>query len=493
MTTQKTISFSPAYALTLIILMLPFAYAAFFTFPAGDDFARSLLAGHLFDVVGGFKEMFRAWMRWSGRYTHHFLIVFLGDAALWRVSYAAICLANMLLHYVALAGICREIAAPSPRGTAATLALFLLFSLAATHGSIQSSWYLLTDILCLGVAVGFTLTYIWSLCVMWNVPVPARKHKIFCIVSCIVSVGCYEYSAVMAVLISVTAYLLARTHGHRHLLFFRTMCVVSSVCLLLSFFSRGNFRRRTKRDVDNAVMMTQFATVWADWCRHIAPKIITPLYLSLIVWAAWLTPKSEADATAKVRTPWVILYCFAAACGFLAIMAVIHTSSDVPLGAAGKIPAHMSIFCAMIFGSCLLACRNAFHLVLLRKIPLCLLFLVCLAPLISSYNFRTILWNEATGALEQYAGAREIRKAYLQASAGENVTVAPIDILPFPVGSAPINADPAVWPGRYISKLYSLKTFVRNPGTRQPPSPPIPRRPGRCCGTPPVFCRALTV
>ena len=463
MTAHKTFAFSRLYILLLLLLLLPFAYAAFFTFPGGDDYARALLAGHLFDLYGGIKEMLRAWMKWSGRYTHHFLVVFLGDAATSRAGYAIACLGNMALHYVALTGICREIAAPAPRRTAATLALFLLFSLAATHGSLRSSWYLLTDILCLGAGVGFTLMYIWSLCIIWNAPLLTRKKKVFSIAMCIIMAGCYEYTTLMAVMISVTAWLLARFHEHRHRGFFQKLCVISCVCLALSFFCRGNFRRRTKRDVDNAVMMGQLAAAWGDWCRYVAPRLLTPLYASLIVWAAWMTPRSANDATRKIPARWIVLYCLILAAGFMFATAIIHAASDVTLGGAEKIPAHMSIFCAMIFGFCLMACRNAFRLPLLRKAPACLLFAACLVPLAGSYNYRAIVLNAGTGALNQYAGARETRKAVMLAGKDRNMVVAPLDIMPFPVGYEPVEPDPKTWPTKYVSLLAGLDSVRAEP------------------------------
>lgn len=64
----------------LVALLLPFAYAFGFLFPRGDDFDEVTRAMFPFDLPGGLYEVAREWLTWSGRYTYHFLAVFLGKA-----------------------------------------------------------------------------------------------------------------------------------------------------------------------------------------------------------------------------------------------------------------------------------------------------------------------------------------------------------------------------------------------------------------------------
>lgn len=452
-----------------LALLAPFCYAAFFTFPDADDYGRAVLASHLFDLFGGIKEMLRAWMKWSGRYTHHFMIVFFGDLATTRAGYTAACLANMAIHYLALAGIGKELSGRTHKATAAFFGLFPLFALAATHGSLQSSWYLLTGILSLGAASGFTLLYIWALCVVWNRPVLHLRHKVFSCLFCIAAIGCYEHSAVITVIASTTAYIMARTYNHRHLPFFKRLFIISCVCIILSFFCRGNFRRQDKRDVSGAVIAGQMANAWGDWLRYVAPKLVTPLYLSVLAWGAWVTGSAREALETKISPKWIVLYCLTAAAGYMGSLTVIHAASDVPVGEADNIPAHMSIFCAVIFAFCLAACPRVFCLRFLRRIPKFLLLLLCLAPLLLTWNTQTIIWNETSGALEQYAATRNKRDAYLRGLQGADAIVAPLDIRPFPVGPIfvpslpddrdPVMPDPKAWPTKYVAQLHNLASL----------------------------------
>ena len=93
------------YSVAAGILLIPFVLSMGFIFPAGDDFARCNMASRLFDVTGGLHEMGSAWWKWSGRYTHHFLVVFLGRVVLSREACALTAAGMALLHLIPLYGI----------------------------------------------------------------------------------------------------------------------------------------------------------------------------------------------------------------------------------------------------------------------------------------------------------------------------------------------------------------------------------------------------
>ena len=117
----------------VVLLLLPFLYAMFFTFPLGDDFGRAVLANGLFDWQGGLRDLGLNWMHWSGRYTHLFLVVFLGDAVMTRAGYGMVCLGVLSLYGIALHGIFRHIAAGARPQERLFLTLIAVLALASGH------------------------------------------------------------------------------------------------------------------------------------------------------------------------------------------------------------------------------------------------------------------------------------------------------------------------------------------------------------------------
>ena len=461
MSIRKTTEFGYAPCLLLFLFLLPFLYASFFTFPNGDDFARAVKARYLFDILGGFEEMGRAWWKWSGRYTHHFLIVFLGDTATSSWTYGLVCIGNMLLHLVSLAGICRELAGPCKKSTPLFMGLFLLLGLMCSHGTLNGTWYLITDILSLGVASGFTLLYIWSLCVLWNADTVTRGKKIFCIASCIVAAGCYEYSTVMVGMCSLTAWVLARIYRHKHTSTYFLLLVISVVCFLLAFFARGNFRRQTKRAVSAELVATQLGAAWGEWVQYVLPALITPLYVCIAFVVAWLNPRDRVTVAAKIP-PWlVLLYCVGAAAAFMFVLTIVHAASDAPISSTNKIPANMSVFVAMISTFGLLACRNSLRLDLLQKVPKMLLGLVGLLVICATPNMQYTLASIATGALQNYSGEQQSREWWItRAGKGAEVTVAPLGVCPYPSCLYdPLSENIEDWPGRHMAEMFHMKSL----------------------------------
>ena len=92
----------------LLAPLLPFVYAFGFLFPRGDDFDEVTRAMFLFDLPGGLYEIGREWLTWSGRYTYHFLAVFLGKAGELRPAYGLVCAAVAALYGLAVYGLARE-------------------------------------------------------------------------------------------------------------------------------------------------------------------------------------------------------------------------------------------------------------------------------------------------------------------------------------------------------------------------------------------------
>lgn len=108
------------------------------------------------------------------------------------------------------------------------MATFLFFAVVCTHGTL-GEWYLHVELLSLIGGYCSILLYVWSLCRLWNRPVAGRGTKIFCIASCIAAIGFYEHSALMVLMITVAAWLLARLYEHPHRAVFFLLVKIAAV------------------------------------------------------------------------------------------------------------------------------------------------------------------------------------------------------------------------------------------------------------------------
>ena len=151
----------------LVALLLPFAYAFGFLFPRGDDFDEVTRAMFPFDLPGGLYEVAREWLTWSGRYTYHFLAVFLGKSGEIRPLYGLVCAGVAALFGLGLFGLARVVSVQ--RGAAAFCGLLGVLVVLAGHQSLPN-FYLLTDALTMGLLQAITLVFLWMLCRLWAAP-----------------------------------------------------------------------------------------------------------------------------------------------------------------------------------------------------------------------------------------------------------------------------------------------------------------------------------
>jgi hypothetical protein len=447
------------YSLPLFLLLAPFPYAMFFTFPFGDDFVRAVVAHGLFDWVGGLMDVGLHWLRWSGRYTHHFLVVFLGDAVLSRAGYGAVCLGVFALYGIALFAMFRRIAAGARPQELAFFTLASLLALAAGHQSLNITYYLVTDALGLGIGNAMVLMFIFTLARLWHLPAMRRRDAAYPIFCAAFAIGCYEHAAIATVLSAALALWMARQTGHPHRRAFLLIAGASLAFLLASFLAPGNFNRQQIRAVTWDRIAEQLLLAGTDWlaiawqASH-SHFVLLGLFLGLAITPrvrSGLRPIPPGRMAAAGLAVFVALS---------AGIVLVHALSDVRVVSIHKLPASISLLSGVALTYISLSCAGALR-AHANRIPV--LFLV--APVILLFAASTNTWTTIrsilTGQLDAYAATMTTRLAVLGASQGGDVRLAPLPACPFPacVGE-PVPASSATWPAAYIARLFGQRSVV---------------------------------
>ena len=445
--------------LVLCCALLPFVYALGFLFPRGDDFDEVTRAMFLFDLPGGLYEVGREWITWSGRYTYHFLAVFLGKAGELRWVYGLVCGGVMALYGVAFSGLARQAGARA--GDAALLGGFAILALCACHQNLPA-FYLLTDALTMGLQPAAALLFFWSLCRFWTAldrdgtpgagsprsaaPVSpgARRARRAAILLGVLAVGVFEHAALAVLLGAGMCCILALARDARHGLSLkgalrgpgrlRAALPVALWCLgaaLFSFLAPGNQHRRSVRGIDAAVQGRQLDAVWSDWTDAVAafghslwPVAVAGL-VALLLLARRPTPTAGSSGLSRGES---LLLAVMAPVGFLVWslgLTVLHALSDVPLSAAPKLSAGLGQYAGYALGFALYAlagaCRAAPPPARPRaaaRAAFLLLALGLAALFCRSDNFLRTAANAANGSMVLLADAQETRDAWLR-HAGE--------------------------------------------------------------------------
>lgn len=414
--------------LLLVVLLLPFAYAFGFLFPRGDDFDEVTRAMFLFDLPGGLYEVGREWLTWSGRYTYHFLAVFLGKAGEMRLAYGLICAAVVALYGLAVFGVTRALEAAGKPGfplAALFCGLLAVLILLCCHQNL-ATFYMLTDALTMGLQPAATLCFFWLLCRLWLVPEAqgSRKARRAAIVVGVLAVGVYEHSAVAVVVCAAAACALAwrealacKSIAARRRL--RDCLCVGCWCLgalLFSFLAPGNFYRRAVRQVSAEVQRQQLAQAWQEWLSS-SFRFFDGLWPWAVLLLVLLLPR-RAEATGLGVTRGQRDLALAAVLAYPAIsgmLSVLHALSDVTLSASPKVPAGLSVYAACAFGVAAYALAGpALGMLQKLRLPLLPLTLPLLAVLCLNGNWRETLINAANGGMVSLAGALTQRYDYLE-------------------------------------------------------------------------------
>ena len=410
----------------LLALLLPFAYAFGFLFPRGDDFDEVTRAMFPFDLPGGLYEIVREWLTWSGRYTYHFLAVFLGKAGDIRPLYGLVCAGVAALFGLGMFGLARVVQVK--RGAAVFCGLLTVVVVLAGHQSLPN-FYLLTDALTMGLLQSMTLIFLWALCRLWHAPsAQARRVRWHAVIVGVLTVGVFEHSALAALAACTVAVLLALVErfGARETepdaaqtarTRLRHMCIVWLWVLgavLFSFLAPGNQVRRAARHIDTAVQMRQLAAAFDEW-QQVAFWIFDGLWpwavLLLVLLLRGLRGHSPLLPRAQAARNGLLLACLALAAylALSALLTVLHALSDVTISSTSKLPAGLAVFAAYALGFALWGVLNACPAVerALARLPRQGLMLALLIPLLvmltGSANWRSTFANAANGSMVQLA------------------------------------------------------------------------------------------
>ena len=445
------------YSVAAGILLIPFVLSMGFIFPAGDDFARCNMASRLFDVTGGLHEMGSAWWKWSGRYTHHFLVVFLGRVVLSREACALTAAGMALLHLVPLYGIFSTLQG-GRRRESVFLALFCLLAIYCGYQDLSESFYFITGIFSIGVSGGMTLLFLWAMCRLWFAPQVTRGTVFFPVISGILAIGCYEHSALATLLAAGIALGMARLYRHPHEAAFRQVMLWIGAFFLLSFLCRGNFRRQTKRGTDIHVISDQLGNAWDDWLMYGFWVFASVLPVAAVVAGGLARPRWRASLADKLSIPVVMSLGGAAYVLLSASIVFVHALSDVTIGQTSKLPASLALLAAYLLAFLVLACGDGLRRKL-SALPAWLVIpplfvVVCTAP-----NMCRTVANLLTGENAVYAAALEDRFAWFRSSEARDekpVLVADLGVAPFLFVSEAVQTRTTLWPNKHIAEMFDL-------------------------------------
>ncbi|MBD5625949.1 MAG: hypothetical protein HDQ90_00285 [Desulfovibrio sp.] len=415
--------------LALLACLAPFVWALGFCFPRGDDFDEVTRAMFLFDLPGGLYEVGREWLTWSGRYTYHFLAVFLGKAGELRAVSGLVCGAVLALHGAAFYGFAR--AAGVWRRDAAPLALLAVLALCACTGFLPG-FYLLTDALTTGLQSAAALLFFWSLCALWSrlaAPPQAgngfRRPRRIAILLGVLAAGVFEHAALAVLAAAFIACGLAFFHDRRSGLSpgagrFHVFLGVTLWCLLavlVSFFAPGNFARRAARDIDAETVRRQLWALPADWLHalgNFAGSLwpVAALGLALLI---FLLRKGPRTCLTRGEALLLAGLCPTVFCLFSLGLGGLHALSDVPLPGHPKLAASLGLYAACALGFSAFALLEGL-VPSGRPRPLAALLTgAALAVLCcASANFERTLRNAVNGDMAVYAESMERRDAWLR-------------------------------------------------------------------------------
>ncbi|MBD5418051.1 MAG: hypothetical protein HDR50_10480 [Desulfovibrio sp.] len=414
--------------LALLAGLAPFVWALGFCFPRGDDFDEVTRAMFLFDLPGGLYEVGREWLTWSGRYTYHFLAVFLGKAGELRFAAGLMCGAVLALHGAAFYGFAR--AAGVARRDAAPLALLAVLTLCACTGFLPG-FYLLTDALTTGLQSAAALLFFWSLCALWqrcaaSAPDAAlRRSRRLAILLGVLGVGVFEHAALAVLSGAAIACALAWFHDRRGQVRFaagrfRVFLGVGLWCagaLLFSFLAPGNFARRAVRGIDAETVGRQLAALPGDWLHALGAFAgsLWPAAALLLVLLLLFLRRREKPVLARPEALLLAALCPTVFCLFSFALGALHAASDMPLPSHSKLAASLGLYAACALGFTASALLDALP-ALTRPRPLWALLTgaVLLGLCLAGGNFQGCLRAAVNGDMALYAETMERRDAWLR-------------------------------------------------------------------------------
>ncbi len=414
-TTRKTFFCRAAPILASLagcVLLLPFIYALGFCFPRGDDFDEACRAMFIFDLPGGIYEIAREWLTWSGRYTYHFLAVFLGKAAHIRAANGLLCALVMFLYFLSLYGLARL--ENCDRAKALFFAIFALFAILGCWQPL-TDFYLFTDVLTICLQGAASLAFFYGLINLWqNVETSSSKNAFrFALASGLIAIGIYEHSALAVIFAAFLAWLTSLYYKRKPQIFLNLYwCLLAA--LLFSFLAPGNFHRQAVRNASAGLK-----GIIDDWIFGLenfvhSPWLVSGICLGLVL--VCLKPKSKTSPShGNLVAAFAV---FILACIFSLAFAALHAQSDFTLQSHGKFISSLSLYLALAVGLIITLLSSPMPQFTqpgkLQKIILVLAVICVTGKCLEGNNFRLAAINAANGELLVYGDFMETRINYLQ-------------------------------------------------------------------------------
>jgi hypothetical protein len=441
-----------------LLLCIPFFYCMFSLFPLADDFGRARTARYLFDFYEAQREIISAWKSWSGRFTHNFVAVFWGDAAMQRFSHGLLCSAIMVFSGVSVFGILNRVCGGACKTRCLFLAVSSVLLIFCAYQTLDIVYYMQASILGLGLGSVLLLAYIWSLCSLWYKERLKIKDRWLAYIAGGAAAGCYEHAAVAVLIASAFALLLSRIYSHRHSKIFQRVAVVVGITVLIAFLAPGNFNRAVERNVGFAQIISQLIDVIPLWFSSAPEIFVSPFIPGVLAVFLLLPPGSGTPVWHRISGFKVFL---ALAAGFLALtfgIITLHAFSDTPFDSTPKLKANMLLLEAFYLAFAALLCRPAW---LKRVAPLwgklagTAMLIICFF----TANLQNTLANINNGSIASYVCAMEERMLILEQGAGRDIRLAPMLVTPFPVGRwSNVPSRPEEWEADSIVELYALNS-----------------------------------
>lgn len=448
----------------LVVLIVPFYIAMGFTFPLGDDFARANYSRGIFDIGKAVEEMVHAWTSWSGRYTHHFLIIFLGKAAESRLGYTLVCAAGVSLYWFSFYGIFHELLGRKRPGDSFLIASVCTLAFLCGHPALNTSYYLITDIFGIGIGNGLVLSFIWALCCLWNANCVSRKLKTAVFGTGVAAIGCYEHAAIATFLAASLACALAYCFSHPHKKVYLQAVKVVTVFFLISFLAMGNFKRQVKRAVTLELILEQLSESWSVWKAHAFSVFSSIWGLGVLFVGILISPAPQWRMNASGGFPVPLMGGVVVFLALTSGIVVVQALSDVPVTATPKLTASMSLLSSYALGFMAILTMAPLRRKL-PTVPVSLLSVPLIIAFVLTPNYQRLLHDLFSGSTAAYAASLEKRYTFLKWSGLENpggtAKVSRLLMYPYPssLGEA-IPSSPEEWPVRHVSRMFKLGKVV---------------------------------
>lgn len=414
--------------LLCLFFLAPFIYSFGFCYPRGDDYDGITRSMFLFDLPGALYEAGREWLCWSGRYTYHFLAVFLGKAAAFPATCGLVCALVLSMYGLAFYKLGRLIILG--RTGAFSFSLVVLCILMGCHGNLQD-FYLLTDALTIilqGACYFLFFFQLSALCLACDAGEERVRRK-RCIFWGIIAIGVYEHAA-LAVFWTMTAALLlgclpalkkflpAAGESLRRSLF--SCFLWLSLAIIFSFFAPGNMMRKEARNVDAEQLWSQLCNLPSDLFSFFSAFLCSPWPLAAISLAMLARLASsqrnfsflQGQALAYISLPTFLIFSLS--------VTGLHALSDVPLLSEAKLGSSLAVYAAFSLGLTVFFLPwQKIRIFNFRRILVFILFLTLIITSEASGNFILCAKNAANGQMLLYADFMAERKAWLATAAAE--------------------------------------------------------------------------